>query len=646
MKEEIPGIPTTKPVEKQHAENLEDLKKSLGESFRLEVAQLKGKISALEAHIQKSAIPPTFLGPVKPCNKSFDQHIEEECMFGNVTFRQAFDHHMEMARESIQHAKFPSGSSRPNLAGIASNMDLRKSVSKTLPSQNVIDMRKSFAEGDIGKYEELRKSVLGDPADPSAPGSYYPLLEENLSRYIQRIMLENPDATALMYIPTAITSNIVPELAQLKSSGVGYGKMMLGFKEGATPQGGGGQIMDRITHTLVQQGIRASVTEMLIANRQKLVDNNPLALERELRVLEFNLQQSHDLLYGNSLIHKDGDTVLEISGFVEQIENVTTGYPAHVKDWDGVAFTTEGVQPLDIFRTVAEKLIINGHIPGGVITGKYEVFMDYGVANNFSTLIDDKQRVMINEYARSALIYGQSFSGFETDLGVFRFRRSKTLFLTQGDTWTPDDDVSPKAIIWPHAATVVTAIPGALDGEKPVGKADLPAGAYQYRVSVVNDQGESDISDVFVTTSEGTTPHAVDTTELVDLSIPYDSAFAGGVVAGETVGPARYFLLYRANAAETDDSQMSCIAKIPINGVSTTTYKDWNQKIPKTTDMFFISNNPMDIAQTSLTPTFEVPLWDIALGSTRQWFLMRIAQLTMWAPQRQFLYKNIPGFLG
>ena len=70
--------------------------------------------------------------------------------------------------------------------------------------------------------------------------------------------------------------------------------------------------MDRITHTLVQRGIRASVTEMLIANRQKLVDNNPLALERELRVLEFNLGKSHNLLYGNSQIHKDGNTILEV----------------------------------------------------------------------------------------------------------------------------------------------------------------------------------------------------------------------------------------------------------------------------------------------------------------------------------------------
>jgi hypothetical protein len=565
-------------------------------------------------------------------------------MFGNVTFRQAFDHHMKTARESIQHAKYPSGSLKPNIAGIAGNIDLRKSVSNTAPSQNIIDMRKSFVEGDIEKYEDLRKSVLGDPADPSAPGSYYPLLEENLSRYIQRIMLENQDATALMYIPTAITSNIVPELAQLKNSGVGYGKHTQGFKEGATPQSGGGQIMDRLTHTLVQRGIRASVTEMLIANRQKLVDNNPLALERELRVLEFNLGKSHNLLYGNSLINKDGNTILEVSGFVEQLEDATTGYPDHVKDWDGVAFTVEGVTPLDIFRTVAEKLIVNGHIPGGIITGKYEVFMDYGVANNISTVIDDKQRVMINEYARSALIYGQSFSGFETDLGVFRFRRSKTLFLTQGDTWTPDDDVSPKAIIWPAIAP--SAIPGSTAGEKPVGKLDLPTGAYRLRFSVVNDQGESDVSDAIVTTTDGSTPVDVAATELLDISIPYDAAFAGGVVAGETVTPARYFLVYRSKADETDDSQMSCIAKIPINGTSTTTYKDWNQKIPKTTDMFFISNNPMDIAQTSLTPAFEIPLWDIALGSTRQWMIMDIAQLTMWAPQRQFLYKNVPGFIG
>ncbi|MCK5022746.1 MAG: hypothetical protein KAS04_01100, partial [Candidatus Aenigmarchaeota archaeon] len=359
--------------------------------------------------------------------------------------------------------------------------------------------------------------------------------------------------------------------------------------------------------------------------------------------------KSHNLLYGNSQIHKDGNTILEVSGFVEQIEDATTGYPDHVKDWDGVAFTV--TDPLIIFRTVAEKLIVNGHIPGGVITGKYEIFMDYGVANNISTVIDEKQRVMINEYARSALIYGQSFSGFETDLGVFRFRRSKTLFLTQGDTWTPDDDVSPKAIISTLAGATLKAVPTATSSEKEdagqPGKADLPAGKYTYRVSVVNDQGESNVSAAFNTTTDGTTPADVAANETAVISIPYESEFAGGVVNDEKVTPARYFLIYRANADINNGTaaEMSCIAKVPINGVSTTTYVDWNQKIPKTTDMFFISNNPMDIAHCSLVPAFEIPLYDIDAGSTRQWMIMDIANLCMWAPQRQFLVKNVPGFV-
>ncbi|MCK5616374.1 hypothetical protein KAR91_81685, partial [Candidatus Pacearchaeota archaeon] len=115
-------------------------------------------------------------------------------------------------------------------------------------------------------------------------------------------------------------------------------------------------------------------------------------------------------------------------------------------------------------------------------------------------------------------------------------------------------------------------------------------------------------------------------------------------VAGETVTPARFFIIYRANSGETADSQFSAIAKVPINGVSTTTYVDYNQKIPGTTDMFFICNNPLDISHISLTPSYEIPLYDIAAGSTRQWMIMNIGTLAMWAPQRNFLVKNVPGF--
>jgi len=60
--------------------------------------------------------------------------------------------------------------------------------------------------------------------------------------------------------------------------------------------------------------------------------------------------------------------------------------------------------------------------------------------------------------------------------------------------------------------------------------------------------------------------------------------------------------------------------------------------------MFFICNNPMDISHISLTPAFEVPLHDINFGSTRQWMIMDIAGLAVWAPQRNFIVRNVPGF--
>lgn len=650
MGDNLDTQPTTKSMEEQLQENQENMKllqKSVADAVR-DSANTRTKLIKLEAAQNKGSMPRDFLGPLKPFVKSFDEHIEEDAERAGVTFDEAFNRHMELAQESLSQ-RFSPGFRKPAVTGMAKSFAQRSEMINTAErfKPQFEELQKSW--GEKGGYDKLIKSILGDPGNPDAPGTWYNFLEENLSRVIQRIMLENVDATALRTIPTSITSNIVPEIPQLLSSGVGYGKGTLGFEEGRTPQFGGGQLMDRVVKTLTQRGIRAAVTEMLIANRQKLVDQNPLALERELRILEFNLSMNHGLLYGDSDIHQDSSSnPLEVAGFVEQIEDATDGFRGHVWDWDGAAFNATTQNPLNIFREVAERLVVDGHIPGGMITGKYSVLMDYGVANNISTVVDEKQRLLINEYAQTALIYGQAFSGFATDLGVFKFERSKTLFLTENDTWTADDKVSPKAIISTLAAATLRAVPTAVGTEKADAgqpdKADLPTGAYRYRVSVVNDQGESNVSDAIVTTTDGTTPVDVAAAELVTITIPYESEFAGGLVAQETVTPARYFLVYRANADEVTDAQMSCIAKVPINGTSDTIYLDWNQKIPKTTDMFFISNNPLDIAHCSLTPSFEIPLYDPALGTTRQWQIMNIGGLCMWAPVRQYLVKNVPGF--
>lgn len=636
--------PTTKTVEKQLEENLAVMKKGWNENYKIQVGALQNRITTLEATQRKADIPPNFI--VKNLAKSFDDHLAE--WYPGIPARKALEMHYEHANTSLNNFS-SGGGDRPATGQMQKSMNEFASFQGTKSSYSgkYNDLKKSFGTSE---YEALSKSFLGGAGDPGAPGAWFSFLEENLSRYIQRIILENADTTALQSIPTSITSNIIPELGRLKSSGVGYGKHTMGLsKEGGTFQFGGGQLMDRLTNNLVQRGIKASVTELLLGNKQKLIDRNPLELERELRVLEFNLGMNHNLLYGNDQIHKTGTTINEVAGFEQQITDATTGYPDHILDWDNVALTASGAgNPLNIFRQVAENLVVNGHIPGGAITGRYSVLIDYGVSNNISTVVDDKQRLLLDKYENAAIQYGQQFTGFVTDLGTFQFKRSKTLDLTAGDTWTLDDDVPPTAIISVLAGATLSAIPQATAGEKAAAgfpsKNDLPTGNYTYHVSVVNDQAESNISDAFVTTTNGTVPAAVASTQAVEISIPYDAAFAGGVVAGETVTPARYFLIYRGNAEETTDAEMSCIAKVPINGTSTTTYVDWNQRIPGTAPMFFIPNDPMDMAHCSLTPTYEVPFYDSALGTTRQWQIMNIGGLCMWAPVRCYLVNNVPRF--
>jgi len=635
--------PTTKPIEKQMEENIALMKKGFDHQYRTTVDALQNRITTLEATQRKAAIPPSFL--VKPLAKSFDDHLAED--YPGIPAKRALEMHYDLAQSSLGNASFKG--EQPAVGQMQKSMGDFAAFqgTKSTFAGKYSELQKAFGGEE---YENLAKSFLGGAGAPGAPGAWFSFLEENLSRYIQRIILENADTTALQSIATSITSNIIPELGRLKSSGVGYGKHTMGLsKEGGTFQFGGGQLMDRLTNNLVQRGIKASVTELLLGNKQKLIDRNPLELERELRVLEFNLGMNHNLLYGNDQIHKTGSTINEVSGFEQQLTDPTTGHPAHIMDWDGKALNATTENPLNIFRRVAEDLVVNGHIPGGAITGRYTTLIDYGVSNNISTVVDEKQRLLIQNYADAAIQYGQQFSGFVTDLGTFRFKRSKTLDLTAGDTWTLDDDVPPTAIISTLAGATLKAVPtGVSDEKEDAGfpdKLDLPTGKYLYRVSVVNDQAESNISAAIETTTDGSTPADVAATQTVVITIPYETEFAGGVVAGETVTPARYFLIYRSNAEEgATPAEMSCIAKVPINGTSATTYVDWNQRIPGTAPMFFIPNDPMDLAHCSLTPTYEVPFYDPLLGTTRQWQIMNIGGLCMWAPVRCYLVNNVPRF--
>ncbi len=222
MAEKAEGVPTTVGVQKQFEMNVALLNKSVKEAVRIETALLNKRIAELESNQRKAEMPDTFLGPLKSFVKSFDDHLIEN--------RMTLEQHMEKVRESLANASF-GNMTQPALG------PMQKSIASwsglgNLKEQNqderYHELMKSW-NSDPNKYADLAKSILGDPADPGAPGSWYNFLEENLSRMIQRIMLSNEDATALQSIPTSITSNIVPEVARLKTYGVGYGKHTMGY---------------------------------------------------------------------------------------------------------------------------------------------------------------------------------------------------------------------------------------------------------------------------------------------------------------------------------------------------------------------------------------------------------------------------------
>jgi len=588
--------------------------------------KMEGAVSHMKMMELKKSAPPSYLNTAKI--KSFNEHLAEDYGMNLSDWNDYVQDNLDRGRVD---ANVPLKSLRKSLYDARRYEQERE---KMRGSSDFIAMRKAQESGDHEGFEAMAKSVLGGPNSSGEAGSYQAFLQENLSDAVIEIILDSADCQATECISTAITPSINPEFPRLKSTGVGYGKHTLGFNEGGTPIAGGGQVQDRVAKTLVQRGIKALVTELLIANKKKIVSYDPLNAERRLRIIERNLQINHLLIYGSDQINKNGTEVQEMSGILEQMENSGSTAITNIHDWNGQGITEANSAP-DLFRAAAETLIKVGKIPGGSITGKFSCLLDYGVANQFSRLFDATQRVNIDRLNTLSTQYGQGFSGVVTDLGIFNFKRTRTLELVNGNSWTPAGEESKNAIIWP--AVTPTAVATASAGEQVGGVAkSLPAGTYSYKVSVVNDHGESDVSASFL---NGV---AVSASEKNVISIAYDSAFAGGNVNGYTVSPARYFILYRADAGQTADAEHFPIAKIPINGTSTTTYSDYNQKMPNRTDMFFISNNPLDVAHTSLIPPKEIPIFDPSKATSHIWSIYDIANLTLWAPERVYVVRNLP----
>ena len=140
--------PTTKTPEQQFDDQVVLMQKSIKEAVSAETAALRTKISVMEAKQIIGSIPPNFLGPVEPFVKSFDEHLREEFVGGNVTFDAAFKKHMELAQESIsQHGKYAGKGSERYMSGMRKSLIERDTTSAT-------------AKANQSDYMKLSKSLI------------------------------------------------------------------------------------------------------------------------------------------------------------------------------------------------------------------------------------------------------------------------------------------------------------------------------------------------------------------------------------------------------------------------------------------------------------------------------------------------------
>ncbi|NBV82508.1 hypothetical protein EBR57_00060 [bacterium] len=446
-----------------------------------------------------------------------------------------------------------------------------------------------------------------------------------------------------------------------------------GFAEGGLPNGGKGQ-WSRNGAYVKFLGTKGGVTHpAVLTNILGGMSVDPVAEDQLGRTMDFMQRIERAILYGDEGILDNSGVDSNYDGLVKLLTKQRT---KNVIDMKGAPLTMDGI------ANVASRLVSEGKLlsfadvtlfmsPQNIEDfSKLRYSTVLGTNNAISGPGTTVDRSDITSSARTNLLAGLSIVGQSTSFGVIPFEWSiftepveGGTLLTVGDSGAPGAPNNGSA--W-TTTTLTVATDLISDIGNPSTASSFPAGtynigaftagspssfptnaggstdvAYWYRISSVNDVGES--------TASYASTHAVSptgSTQEVRIRFPR--------VTGSGLNQARAYRVYRAEVTIGDaipaisSPLWQYVGYVPDsnggnahqeftdrNGASSL----YNNIRPGTNIAPLLCRNSADLCVAQMSPLLKMPLAPVS--TTFEYLLLLYHTLVLKAPERQFIFKNV-----
>lgn len=571
--------------------------------------------------------------------------------------------------------------------------EIRKALNTgTTPTSGSYNVGGSYANAAWSGGTAANYTVHGN--GPIVPGTTYAAGETSALR------LENLDNTMTSVLATAEHLKIFRFLHKEPSKqpfyqwnrreSYGSTRGFFGFTEGGLPTGGKGQWSRNGTYVKFL-GTKGGVTHpAVLTNILGGMSVDPVAEDQLGRTMDFMQRIERQVMYGDEDIVDSTGTDSNYDGLVKLLTNQRS---KNVIDLAGKPLT------MDTLANVASRLVSEGKL---LSFSDVTLFMspqnieDFGKLR-YSTTVSGSaisgpgttvDRSDLTTSARNNLLAGLSIVGQATSFGVIPFEWSIfTEPVEGGDMLSVSDPNAPTVPsstlsgapdtgVWGAASqlTAVTACANAtatsnFDGTK----------AYFYRVSSVNDAGESTTALFSLSTEASVKPTSA---QEIRLRIPR--------ITGSGLNAARAYRIYRAEkviaaVGATNSTSPSSPSAVDAQGNSVwkfvgyvadpagpnsaqgdvgdgtygpksvfqnspsaayVTFVDrngtselYNNFMPSTNIAPLICRNSADICIAQMSPLLKMPLAPVS--TTFEYLLLLYHTLVLKAPERQFIFKNV-----
>lgn len=443
-----------------------------------------------------------------------------------------------------------------------------------------------FGVSSMADLAELRKALDIGYTQPVTGTGADALRVESLEATLKLLTYSQTNIRLWNQISKDTAYSTVEEYNRL----VTYGSDGGGFNaSGALPE------EEDTTYQRADQKVKYLGTTRSVTHPSTLVRTVPadlIAQETQNGALWLMGKINHGLYYG------DADAVpLEWNSLTKQIEDGA----GHVIDLAGAPLTKENVED------AADRIAQNFGIP-------QKLFSNGKVFAEFSDTYNQYQRFAAP--GGSAGVVGTPVTGVATTNGVVSFEPD--VFVKDGSS-VPTAATSTKA---PAAPTVSVGSATGTDGSF----VTADAGDYKYRVTAVNNFGESAPTALSSAVTVAATNH-----------VPLTITDGGGSY------PATAYNIYRTekNGASTVYKLAYTVPRTAVSGVyqSSTVWNDKNLYRPNTYIGLMLDMTPQSLTFKQLSPMIKMNL--AIISPAIRWMQLMYGTPIVFAPKKNVLFRNI-----